>query len=71
MVSSYTLSHLSEEKKDINVTKMFPLSNEQVLISNEFCSKVVRLVREDKKIRLIESEQVISPLTTLDAVDDG
>jgi len=52
----------------MNVTKMFPLAIEQVLISNEFCSKVVKLVREDKKIKLLESDQAVSPLTTLDAV---
>ena len=68
MVSSYTLSSLSEERKDMNVTKMFPLAIEQVLISNEFSSKVVKLVREDKKIKLLESDQAVSPLTTLDAV---
>lgn len=44
MVSNYTLSSLSEEKADLNVTKMFALTNDHVLISNEFSSKIVKLV---------------------------
>lgn len=66
MVSNYTLSGLSEEKADINVTKMFKLANDHVLLSNEFSSKIVKLVKEEKKIKIIESNQAIS-LTTLDA----
>jgi hypothetical protein len=73
MVSNYTLSSLSEEKADMNVTKMFPLANDHVLVSNEFSSKIVKLVKEEKKIKLVESDQTVSLLTTLDAavLDDG
>jgi hypothetical protein len=64
---------LSEVKADLNVTKMFALKNDHVLISNEFSSKIVKLVNEDKKVKLVESDLAISALTTLDAVvlEDG
>ena len=73
MVSNYTLSSLSGEKADLNVTKIFALTNDHVLISNEFSSKIVKLLQEDKKVKLVESDLAISALTTLDAVvlDDG